>query len=332
MKLIIQIPCLNEESTLPLVVAAIPREIAGLSSVEILVIDDGSADRTVTVARECGVDHIISHVGNKGLAQAFRTGIDACLRLGADIIITIDGDDQYPGSAIPRLIAPILRGEADLVVADRQTGLISHFSPTKKALQALGSWTVRKASQTDVPDAPSGFRAYSRDAAMRLNVVSDYSYTMETLIQAGARKTAITHVPIEVNPQTRQSRLFDNYFQYIKHQMATIVRTYAMYQPLKIFTILGTIVFGVGAILIARFLFFYVLGYPGLVQSLVLGAALVVVGLQIYLNGLLADLIASNRRLLEEALYKLRRMESPTAPVQSVTSNPENVIRRTLND
>ena len=294
-----------------MVVSAIPRVIDGLTSVEVLVINDGSTDNTIAVARACGVDHIVSHIGNKGLAQAFRTGIDACLRLGADIIINTDGDNQYPGSAIPLLVAPIIRGEADMVVADRQTGEIAHFSMTKKALQSFGSWAVRHASHTSVPDAPSGFRAYSRDAAMRINVVTDYSFTMETLIQAGSRRTAISHVKIDVNPQTRSSRLFGSYFNYIKHQVATIVRTYAMYQPFKIFTIIGTMVFGLGALLILRFLYFYVLGYSGLIQSLVLGAALVVVGLQIYLNGLLADLIASNRRLLEEALYKLRRMESP---------------------
>jgi glycosyltransferase involved in cell wall biosynthesis len=308
-KLIVQIPCFNETNTLPLVIASIPREIPGVDRVEILIVDDGSTDGTADLARHLGVDHVVRHVGNKGLARAFRTGIDACLRLGADVIVNTDGDNQYPQHEIPRLIEPILRGEAEMVVADRQTSQIAHFSPTKKALQALGSWTVRRVSRTDVPDAPSGFRAYGREAALRMNVVTPYSYTVETLIQAGVRRTAIASVPIAVNPQTRPSRLFGSNLNYVKHQMATIVRTYAMYEPLRVFTTLGAVVFLVGLALIARFGYFWWQGYPGMVQSIVLGAALLVVGLQIALNGLLADLIAANRRLMEEALYKLRRAE-----------------------
>jgi len=309
-KLIVQIPCLNEADTLPRVVAAIPRRVPGVERVEVLIVDDGSTDGTPEIARNVGVDHVVRHVGNKGLAQAFRTGVDACLRLGADVIVNTDGDDQYPGAEIPGLIAPILRGEADMVVADRQIGTIDHFSPTKKLLQKIGSWAVRRASRTDVPDAPSGFRAYSREAALRINVISAYSYTVETLIQAGARRTAIAHVPISVNAETRPSRLMGSTVNYLKHQIATIVRTYAMYEPLRVFTILGSLVLLAGVGLVVRFLLYFVRGDPGHVQSLVLAAALLVVGLQILLNGLLADLIAANRRLVEEALYKLRRMEA----------------------
>jgi glycosyltransferase involved in cell wall biosynthesis len=308
-KLIVQIPCYNEADTLASVVASIPRRIVGVDRVEVLVVDDGSTDGTPELARALGVEHVVRHVGNKGLAQAFRSGVDACLRLGADVIVNTDGDNQYPQDEIPRLIAPILSGRAEMVVADRQTGRIAHFSPTKKALQALGSWAVRRVSRTEVPDAPSGFRAYSREAALRLNIVTPYSYTLETLIQAGARRTSIAYVPIQVNPQTRPSRLFGSTVNYVKHQLATIVRTYAMYEPLRIFSLVGLAVLAVGVALIARFGYFFALGYPGHVQSLVLGIALGIVGVQIGLNGLLADLIAANRRLLEETLYRLRRAE-----------------------
>jgi glycosyltransferase involved in cell wall biosynthesis len=308
-KLIVQIPCYDESRTLPSVIASIPRRIPGVDRVEVLVVDDGSSDGTPELARALGVDHVVRHVGNKGLAQAFRTGIDACLRLGADVIVNTDGDNQYPQSEIPRLIEPILSGRAEMVVADRQTARIAHFSPVKKALQALGSWAVRRVSRTDVPDAPSGFRAYSREAALRLNVVTPYSYTLETLIQAGARRTAIAYVPVQVNPQTRPSRLFGSTVNYVKHQLATIVRTYAMYEPLRVFTILGGLLLLAGLALVLRFLYFFLLGYPGLVQSLLVGVGCLIVGFQIMLFGLLADLIAANRRLLEDALYRLRRAE-----------------------
>jgi glycosyltransferase involved in cell wall biosynthesis len=323
-KLIVQVPCLNEAETLPRVIGSIPRHIPGVDSVEVLVVDDGSTDETVEVARLVGADHVVRHIGNKGLAQAFRTGIDACLRLGADVIVNTDGDDQYPAAEIPKLIAPILDGRAEMVIADRQTSTIPHFSPTKKLLQKLGSWAVRRVSHTDVPDAPSGFRAYSREAALRLNVITPYSYTVETLIQAGARRTAIAHVPIQVNPQTRESRLVTSTAAYVKRQLATIVRTYAMYEPLRVFGILGAVVFAVGAVGVLRFLYFFALGYSGHVQSLVLGSAFLVVGLQIMLNGLLADLIGANRRLIEEALYRLRQADTPTTPEEPDARYPRD--------
>ncbi|TAK22403.1 MAG: glycosyltransferase family 2 protein [Chloroflexota bacterium] len=313
MKLIVQIPCFNEAATLPAVVRAIPRQIAGFERVEIVVIDDGSTDGTAELAHSVGVDHVVRHIGNKGLAQAFRTGIDVCLRLGADVIVNTDGDNQYPQADIPRLVEPISSGRAEMVVADRQIGRIEHFSPAKKVLQALGSWTVRQVSRTDVPDAPSGFRAYSREAAMRLNIVSEYSYTLETLIQAGARRTSIAYVPVTVNAKTRPSRLMGSTLNYIKHQGATIVRTYAMHEPLKVFTVIGAALFAIGLALVIRFGYFFLFGYPGHIQSLVLGAALLGLGLQVGLNGILADLIAANRRLVEEALYKLRRLEDTNA-------------------
>jgi glycosyltransferase involved in cell wall biosynthesis len=252
----------------------------------------------------------VRHIGNKGLAEAFRTGLDACLRLGADIIVNTDGDNQYPAAEIPRLIAPILAGEADMVIGDRQPATVAHFSPLKRLLQALGSWAVRLTSGTDVPDAPSGFRAYSREAALRLNVISQYSYTVETVIQAGKKRLAIACVPVTVNQPLRPSRLMRNTWTYLKHSAATIVRVYAMYEPLKVFFYIGLGLLAVGLAGVGRFLYFYFIGgAAGHVQSLVLSAALLIVGFQVLLIGLLADLIAANRRLIEEALYRLKRLE-----------------------
>ncbi len=310
MKLIVQIPCLNEEKTLPQTVADIPRQIPGVDEVEILIIDDGSTDNTVAAARQAGVDHIVRFARNRGLAAAFAAGADACLRLGADIIVNTDGDNQYYGGDIPRLIAPILAGEADMVIGDRQVETIDHFSPTKKRLQKLGSWVVRQASDTDIPDTTSGFRAYSREAAMRMNVVSDYSYTLETIIQAGKRRLALTHTPIRTNPKTRESRLIGSLSGYLRRSASTIVRTYAMYEPLRIFISAGALLLLAGVILGIRYLYFVAIGEgKGHIQSVILTAVFLIAGFQVILIGMLADLIAINRRLSEDILFRVKRLE-----------------------
>jgi len=311
MKLIIQIPCYNEESTLPQVVADIPRTIEGFDTVEILVVDDGSSDRTSEVARELGVDHIVRHRGNQGLARAFRTGLDSCLLLGADVIVNTDGDNQYFGGDIPALTGPILDGDADIVVGDRQTAKLPHFSPLKRRLQALGSFVVRTLSGTEVPDAVSGFRAISREAALNLNIVSPFSYTIEMLIQAGNRRYAIATVPIRTHPTGRRSRLAKGMGQFISQSVATMARIYSMYRPLAAFTFIGVVLGLIGAIPILRFLYFWSIGEgDGHIQSLVLGGVLVTVGLITLLIGLLADLINFNRQLLEMTLEKVRRIEA----------------------
>ncbi|MCL4459602.1 MAG: glycosyltransferase family 2 protein [Chloroflexi bacterium] len=324
MKLIVQIPCYNEEQTLPFVVASIPREIPDVDQVEVLVVDDGSTDHTAEVARQLEVDHIVRHVGNKGLAAAFQSGLDACLKLGADIIVNTDGDNQYPQEEIPRLIRPIIAGEAEIVVGDRQTGKSAQFSLPKKLLQAIGSWTVRKASHTAVPDAPSGFRAFSREAALRLNVISKYTYTLETLIQAGTQRMVVAHIPITTHEQLRESRLIKGLWGYLKESAATIIRVYAMYEPLKVFFYLGLFLCLIGAAGVGRFLYYYFTGTgAGHVQSLILAAVFLIVGFQVFLIGLLADLIAANRRLLEEILYKVRNLE-----VQNQSGGEKKVSKR----
>lgn len=260
MKLIVQIPCYNEETTLPQTVRDIPRQITGIDKVEILIIDDGSTDRTVEVARELGIEHIVRNKQNKGLARTFRAGLDACLTFGADIIVNTDGDNQYAGADIPKLVAPILAGQADIVVGDRQTDTVAHFSPLKKLLQKVGSSFVRRLSETEVTDAVSGFRAFSREAAIKMNVVSSYSYTIETLIQAGKKHLAVVSVPIGTNAKTRESRLFKSIPDFIQRQVTTIIRMYAMYQPLRAFFYIGLITSLIGLIPIVRFLFFYAIG------------------------------------------------------------------------
>ncbi len=284
-----------------------------------LIVDDGSTDRTVSVAREHGVDHIVRHPANRGLAAAFQAGIDACLRLGADIIVNTDGDNQYPQGDIPKLVAPILAGQVDMVVADRQTARIEHFSPQKKMLQAVGSWVVRKGSGTDVPDAPSGFRAYSREAALRLNVLDRYTYTLETIIQAGKKNLAIAHVPVVTNEKLRESRLIKGLWPYVKKSAATIVRTYAMYEPLKVFFYVGGLISALGLLGVARFGYFFLFAPPatGHIQSVVFSIGLIIIGLEVFLNGILADLIASNRRLLEDTLYRVRTLELQADPRSS---------------
>ena len=257
MKLIIQIPCLDEEETLPVTLADLPREVEGFETVEWLIIDDGSTDRTIEVAREHGVDHVVRLTNNKGLASGFQAGLDAALKLGADVIVNTDADNQYYGGDIPKLVEPILRGDADMVVGDREVMTIEHFSPLKKALQRLGSWVVRRASQTTVPDTTSGFRAYNREAALTLQVVSNYTYTLETIIQAGKMLIAVDHVPIKTNAKTRESRLFPSMWSYIRRNGVSIFRVYSMYEPLRVF-MLGAIVIGLVALVVwGRFFYFF---------------------------------------------------------------------------
>lgn len=310
MKLIVQIPCLNEEETLPATVADIPRAIPGVDVVELLIIDDGSTDKTVDIARELGVQHIVRFTQNRGLAAAFATGLDACLKLGADIIVNTDGDNQYAGSDIPNLIAPILAGQADIVIGNRETDTIAHFSPTKKRLQKLGSWVVRQASDTDIPDTTSGFRAYSRDAALRINVTTDYSYTLETIIQAGKQHLAVGHVPVGTNPKLRDSRLFGSTWSYLSRSAATIMRIYTMYEPLRVFVTAGVLLLLGGLALSLRYLYFVYLGEgTGHVQSVIVAAVLFIAGFQVIMIGLMADLIAINRRLSEDILLRVKRLE-----------------------
>jgi glycosyltransferase involved in cell wall biosynthesis len=310
MKLIVQVPCYNEQAVLSSTLQQIPREIAGIDSVEVLVIDDGSSDDSANIARQ-NADHLISFKRNRGLAMAFAAGIDECLRLGADIIVNTDADNQYEAQDIPLLVGPILAGEADIVIGDRQTSTLRHFSSIKKKLQRLGSWVVRFLSGTKVPDATSGFRAYSRQAAMRMNVISEFTYTLETIIQAGKQKLSIVSVPIRTNETGRQSRLFPSIGTYVKRSAATIVRAYTMYQPLKVLMTLGLVLILAGMLFQVRFLAYFFLegGGKGHIQSLIASAILIIVGFLISVIGILSDLIASNRKILEEILTRLRRIE-----------------------
>lgn len=310
MNLIIQIPCYNEEQTLPVTLADLPRQIDGVDKIEYLIINDGSTDRTVEVAKEHGVHHIVSFRNNKGLAKGYMAGLDACLRLGADIIVNTDADNQYNGADIAALVQPIVNGEAEMVIGDRRTDGIEHFSWFKKRLQSLGSWVVRQVSGTLVPDATSGFRALSRDAAMQMNVVSQFTYTLETIIQAGKKNLAITHVPIRTNGKLRESRLFRGNFNYIKRSVATIARIYTMYEPLKMFATIGGILFGGGLVIGLRFVYFYITtGGAGHIQSLILAAILLLLGFQVFFLGLVADIIGSNRQLIESTLYRIKKIE-----------------------
>ncbi len=310
-RVIIQIPCLNEAETLPDVLRDMPADLPNVRF-ETLVIDDGSTDRTVAVAREMGVNYIVRHRGRKGLPAAFQSGIDAALKLGADIIVNTDGDHQYPGSAIPDLVAPIIAGQADIVIGDRQTSQVEHFSRQKKFLQLVGSWVVRAASDTDVPDAPSGFRAYSKESALRLYVTSEFSYTIENLIQAGKRRLTVSHVTITTKP-TRPSRLHRGNWNFVKRQGATIIRTYAQYEPLKTFTYLALPFLLLGGGLLMRFLIYYVMDPVGTfqryLQSVFIGGIFMLVGILTFFIGILADLSGNNRRINEEVLYRLRNLE-----------------------
>ena len=312
MKLIVQIPCHNEADELPTTLAAIPRRIDGIDSVEVLVVDDGSTDATAEVARRECADHVIGFVARRGLARAFKAGLNESLRLGADIIVNTDGDNQYEGADIPKLVAPILGGKADIVIGDRDAGSLPHFSFVKRRLQRIGSWAMRRLSGTDVADAPSGFRAYSRETAMQINVVTDFTYTLETLIQAGKRGLAVVNVPIRTNETNRPSRLARSTGHYVAYATAAMARAYAMYEPLRIITIVGFLMILGGVALGARFLYFrwFVEGLgDGNVQSLILAAILSIVGFLMLCVAILADLLATNRRLLEETLYRVRKME-----------------------
>ena len=310
MKLIIQIPCYNEAETLEIALNALPKHIDGVDVIEYLIINDGSKDNTVEVARNWGVNYIVNFRNNKGLARGFMAGLDACLRNGADIIVNTDADNQYCGDDIEKLIQPILRGEAGMVVGERPIDQTEHFSPLKKKLQHLGSWVVRKASNTSIPDAPSGFRAYSRHTAMRLNVINEYTYTLETIVQAGRQKMAITSVPIRTNGELRPSRLFHSMFGYVKKSMLTIGRALMMYKPLYCFAWLA-VIFGITGIGIGiRFLVYYFNGSgAGHIQSLILASMFVIIAVMCAVIGLLGDVISANRKLLEDIQFELRKMD-----------------------
>ena len=307
MKLIIQIPCFNEAATLGVTLGLLPRKVAGFDSVEWLVVDDGSSDDTAAVAKAHGADHVVRHTRNQGLARAFMTGLDACLSRGADVIVNTAADNQYNADDIPALVAPILGGAADIVVGARPIETIEHFSLAKKLLQKLGSWVVRVASSTEIPDAPSGFRALSRGAAQQLMVFNDYTYTLETIIQAGQKNMAITSVPVRVNEDLRPSRLVKSMPSYVERSLVTIVRIFAIYRPFRFFAAIGAVLFLAGFLIGLRFLWKYLHGEgTGNVQSLILAGALLVMGFQTVLVAFLADLLAANRKLMEEVRFLLK--------------------------
>jgi glycosyltransferase involved in cell wall biosynthesis len=310
MKLIIQIPCYDEEGQLPLTLSRLPREVEGIDTVEWLIIDDGSTDRTVEVARAHGVDHIVRLTNNKGLAAAFQAGLDAGLKLGADVIVNTDADNQYEGTDIPKLLAPILRGEADMVVGDRQVSTVEHFSAGKKMLQRLGSWVVRQASSTEVPDTTSGFRAYNREAALQMQAVSKFTYTLETIIQAGKLLVAVDHVPVRTNPKTRESRLFPSMPAYVRRNALSIFRIYSQYEPLRVFWG-GALVMGVAALAVfVRFLIYFAQGNGrGHVQSLIAGAVLFNAAMLLASLGVIGDLLAAQRTLSQRTFERVRRIE-----------------------
>lgn len=311
MKLIIQIPCLNEATTLPAVLSHIPTHIPGIAQIETLIIDDGSTDGTVAVAQSLGVNHIIQHKRNLGLAKAFQTGVEACLKLGADIVVNTDGDNQYPAGYIPTLIQPLLTQQADIVIGNRQTHLIPHFSPLKKRLQSLGSWTIRAISHSNIPDAVSGFRAYNRQALLRLNIITTYSYTIETIIQASKLGLTIHSIPITTNPPTRPSRLQRSSWHFIKSQASTIIRLYTFYEPLRTFSYLAAPFLLSGLLLWGRFLLNFLIGdfTDRFIQSLTIGTGLLIVGVLIAIFGIQADIASKHRQLTQEMLYRLRKLE-----------------------
>ncbi len=310
MKLIIQIPCLNEEETLPATLGDLPREVPGFSTVEWLVIDDGSTDRTIEVAREHGVDHIVRLTNNKGLAAGFQAGLDACLKLGADVIVNTDADNQYSAASIPDLVRPVLAGEADMVVGNRQVDTIEHFSPLKKRLQRFGSWVVRQASDTDVPDTTSGFRAYNREAAIQMAVVSKFTYTLETIIQAGKLLVAVSDVPVGTNEKTRESRLFPSMWAYVRRNSVSIFRIYAQYEPMRVFMMLAGLLILLAAIPWLRFFVAWVSGDgAGHVQSLIFGAVLFNAAVVLASLGVIGDLLAGQRIMSQRIFERVRRIE-----------------------
>lgn len=310
MKLVIQIPCYNEEASLPVTLAELPREVPGFEEVEWLVVDDGSTDDTAAVAAAHGVDRIVRLPNNRGLSKAFMAGLDAAIGMGADVIVNTDADNQYCADDIPKLVEPILEGRAEIVVGERPIDSTPHFSPLKKLLQKLGSRIVRRLSATDIPDAPSGFRAVSRDAAMRLHVFSDYSYTLETIIQAGRKGMAITSVPIRTNADLRPSRLYSSLWSYLRRQGVTLARIFITYRPFRFFAVPGLLSFAVGFLIGLRFLYFYLTGDgSGHVQSLILAALLLSSGTVLVLVGLVTDLVAVNRKMLESISYRIHRFE-----------------------
>lgn len=310
MKLIIQIPCFNEAETLEVTLNDLPKHIDGIDEIEYLIIDDGSHDNTAEVAKKWGVHYVVRFRRNKGLAKGFMAGLDACLKNGADIIVNTDADNQYCGADIETLVRPILDKKAHIVIGERPIDDTEHFTPLKKKLQHFGSWVVRKASKTTIPDAPSGFRAYSREAAMRINVINDYTYTLETIVQSGREKMAVMSVPIRTNPELRESRLFHSMWGYIKKSMLTIVRTYLMYRPLYFFFMLGSILALVGVGFFVRYFVFFCSGEGGgHLQSLILASTLLIVGFQTIVVGLLGDVISANRKILQDVQYHVRKMD-----------------------
>ncbi|MFC1878494.1 glycosyltransferase family 2 protein [Chloroflexota bacterium] len=321
-KLIIQIPCYNEAETLPGTIQALPRSIEGVDVVEYLIIDDGSQDNTVEIAKENGVHHVVRLKHHVGLAMGFMNGLEACIKLGANVIVNTDADNQYNAGDIQNLVEPILSGNADIAIGDRGVGSLKTFPPIKRLLQRLGSWIVAQTAGIKVPDATSGFRAFSRDAALRTLVLSDYTYTLETLIQAGANKLAVIYVPVQTNPQTRPSRLIRSIPQYVANSSATILRAYSTYRPLRFFFALGGVLLTGGILLGVRFVYFYFIGQgTGHVQSVILSAVLMIVGFQILLIGLLADLVGFNRMILEEILFRIRRAELGRSWQESKTTD-----------